>query len=91
MKTILLVEDHEALRTTLELALNGAGYCVRAAANGAEARACLPECRPDVVVTDILMPERDGIETIADVRTLISPSVPVLACRVAAGYPRTIT
>jgi CheY-like chemotaxis protein len=90
MKSILLVEDQEDLRTTLMLALTAAGYRVRAAANGAEAKACLPQCRPDIVITDILMPDRDGIETIADVRRLISHKIPVVAMsgggRLPAGH-----
>jgi CheY-like chemotaxis protein len=78
MATILLIEDDDLFRPTLAWALRNAGYTVQEACNGRDAMEQFRAARPDVVVTDILMPEREGIETIRELRRL-DPSVRVIA------------
>jgi two-component system, chemotaxis family, chemotaxis protein CheY len=65
---ILIVEDDPVVRRTLELALRSAGFDAIPASNGQEGIALFRLRSPHVVVTDILMPEQDGIETILQIR-----------------------
>ncbi|MEP5938725.1 MAG: response regulator [Erythrobacter sp.] len=59
---ILLAEDEEAMRTYLERALVKAGYDVVAVDRGTEAVPLLKEQEFDLLLSDIVMPEMDGIE-----------------------------
>jgi two-component system cell cycle response regulator CpdR len=62
VKRILLAEDDEAMRGFLERALAKAGYEVTAFANGKEAHERLQEEPFSLLLTDIVMPQMDGIE-----------------------------
>lgn len=67
-KTILAVDDEAAIRSLIQINLEHAGYAVETAKNGTEALALI-EARPyDLVISDIMMPEMDGIELLAMVR-----------------------
>jgi two-component system chemotaxis sensor kinase CheA len=66
--TILVVEDSITTRTLERSILEGAGYRVHVAANGAEAWSLLRVNAYDLVVSDIEMPEMDGFELIARIR-----------------------
>jgi signal transduction histidine kinase len=61
-KLILLVDDEEGIRKVLSIALSDMGYHVRSAENGVEALRIFKKERPPIVLTDIKMPEMDGIE-----------------------------
>lgn len=67
-KTVLLVDDDALLRRTLAGYLEDQPYNVLLAADGDEALAELRRSKVDIVVTDILMPNREGIETIIEIR-----------------------
>jgi two-component system cell cycle response regulator CpdR len=62
IRRVLLAEDEESMRRFLERALTRAGYEVHAFANGAEAYARLSQEPFSLLLTDIVMPEMDGIE-----------------------------
>jgi len=62
IRRILLAEDEDSMRGFLERALVNAGYEVAAFANGVEAYARLQEEPFSLLLTDIVMPEMDGIE-----------------------------
>jgi two-component system cell cycle response regulator CpdR len=62
MLRILLAEDDEAMRTYLSRALENAGYHVTAVDRGTEALPFLKNERFDLLLSDIVMPEMDGIE-----------------------------
>jgi CheY-like chemotaxis protein len=66
---ILLVEDDDDVRALYAYMLASAGYKVTAVRNGLEAFAEIQVNRPDVVVTDILMPVLSGLDLIAAVRS----------------------
>jgi PAS domain S-box-containing protein len=66
--TILVVDDEEGIRNLFREVLESAGHQVAVARNGSEALAMARERRFDVVVTDLVMPEREGIETIQTLR-----------------------
>lgn len=62
---VLIVDDNADMRLGVQLVLERAGYEVATAANGARALELLRRAPPDVLITDIFMPEADGLETIA--------------------------
>jgi two-component system, chemotaxis family, chemotaxis protein CheY len=78
MPRILLVDDDEALRKMLRLRLVKLGHEVLEAANGKEALRLCEAVPPDLVVTDLIMPEKEGLETIAQLRRL-RPDVKIIA------------
>jgi len=65
---ILVMDDDELLRGALRVALEGAGYEVMEAANGDEGLRLQREQGADVVLVDIFMPVRDGLEVIKALR-----------------------
>lgn len=78
MRTILIADDNATLRRSLKIALEAAGYSVELARNGAEALARQRESAPDVLITDLFMPECDGFELIEAFRKL-SPRTKIVA------------
>ncbi len=61
-KTILLVDDEEDIRSVVGMALADMGYRVLTAENGREGLRLFSEERPPIVVTDIKMPDIDGVD-----------------------------
>ena len=66
--SILVVDDEPGIRDLLCLMLEASGYTVFAAEDGNEAPKVLAAHSIQVVITDLLMPERDGLEFITEVR-----------------------
>jgi len=62
MKTILLVDDDPMLRAALTHYLEGQGYTVLHAGSGIEALSIFDTHQPDLIVSDVMMPEMDGLE-----------------------------
>jgi len=62
-KTVLIIDDDLALQTVLEIALRDAGYHVILAGDGQEGIEKLTKLNPDLVISDIMMPQMDGVET----------------------------
>lgn len=78
MKRILLIEDDSTLRWFLYQSLNQAGYVVIEAIHGADGLLQLRNNPVDLVITDMLMPEMDGVETIQQLRRTF-PDVKIIA------------
>lgn len=78
MAYILVIEDDTALRTMMVTLLQLAGHVVRQAADGNEGIARQLEHPADLVITDIIMPERDGLETITALQKMM-PGTPIIA------------
>jgi len=76
-KSILLVDDEEGIRKVLSIALSDMGYRVVTAQNGVEALRIFKDERPTIVLTDIKMPEMDGIELLRRLKN-ISPDTEVI-------------
>jgi CheY-like chemotaxis protein len=76
--SILVVDDEPGIRELLALMLEGAGHTVVAAEDGMQAPKILESQKIDVVITDLLMPERDGLEFITEVRKK-HPEVKIIA------------
>ena len=68
MANILLVEDEEQLRSLLKIVLESAGHTVQEAGDGKEALESYVRNPADLMVTDIVMPNKEGIETILEFR-----------------------
>lgn len=82
MSSVLIVEDDDALRQVLSRGLALAGFKVCEAANGREATRALEGNTFDLVVTDLFMPEQDGIETLVFIRS----KAPQTRIIVTSGY-----
>ncbi len=78
METILVIDDEPAMRQMIRGILESASYRVIDAPNGAIGLALFREQRPGLVITDILMPEKDGIEAVKEMRK-IDPEVLIIA------------
>jgi CheY-like chemotaxis protein len=68
MNHILLVEDDESLRSLLRISLERMGNAVTEARDGKEALALFKQGPVNLVITDLVMPEKEGLETIRELR-----------------------
>jgi two-component system nitrogen regulation response regulator NtrX len=68
MNQILVVDDEDEIRISLEEILSEEGYGVRGAATASEALTLLQDAPYDVLLLDIWLPDRDGLEVLAEVR-----------------------
>jgi DNA-binding response OmpR family regulator len=78
MAHILVIDDEQMLRRTLRALLERAGHTVVEAEDGDQGLAQFNVHRPDLVLTDIIMPNREGVETIGEMRRQ-APSLPIIA------------
>jgi CheY-like chemotaxis protein len=69
MQKVLVVDDSLSVRKVVEKALESRGLQVLAAASGAEAIALIDRDRPDVVICDVVLPDKDGFQICQYVRT----------------------
>jgi len=76
MNHILVVDDEVEIRTSLEEILREEGYGVAGAASAAEAMVLLQDAPYDVVLLDIWLPDRDGLEVLGDVREMTHETRP---------------
>lgn len=82
--TILLIEDDPEVRDGVRQMLESWKLRVIEAVNGIDGVALFCAHKPNVVITDIMMPEMDGIETLRELQT-IDPSVKVIAMSGGGG------
>ena len=75
---ILVVDDDAGIRRSLHTLLSRAGYHVEQAGDGSEAIRLWRDRRADLVITDLHMPKKDGIQTIIELLTH-TPGVPIIA------------
>jgi DNA-binding response OmpR family regulator len=78
MSTILVIDDEVSICEVVEHILCAGGHTVRLAENGRVGLDRLQDGPVDLVITDMLMPDQDGIETIAAIRR-IHGALPILA------------
>lgn len=78
MAKILLIDDDDALRRVLAKALGHAGHEVIQAADGQQGMDLARVAEADLVVTDLVMPVREGVETILQLRRE-KPALPIIA------------
>ncbi len=78
---ILLVDDEPQITRVLRKALSTQGYSLRIAANGVEGMEAVHAWKPDLVVTDVSMPEMSGIELCREIRAVSEVPIIVLSVR----------
>lgn len=84
MASILVIDDEAAVRELLRIGLEAAGHSVREARNGREGTRAFRKEPCDLVITDIYMPDRDGLEVIEALRRT-HPQVKILVMSGASG------
>jgi len=77
-KRILIIDDEPTALDLLHRIVSAAGYDTVLAANGEEGLARFHEEQCDLVITDMVMPVKDGLQTILDLRAE-APNLPVIA------------
>lgn len=85
MSRVLVVEDHAPMRAVMAAVLEGMGHEVFQAGNGREALKVQEEAGAELMLTDLFMPEMEGLETIRRMRQLY-PSLRIMA--VSGGSSR---
>ncbi len=76
MNHVLIVDDETEIRESLESILREEGYIVTTSATATEALELVRDADYDVVLLDIWLPDRDGLETLGEIRRLENASVP---------------
>jgi two-component system chemotaxis response regulator CheY len=85
MTRILIVEDEPDLQHLLKIFLSKAGYEIQLASDGAQGLQKVQESRPDLIVTDIMMPNMDGLEMIHEIRkTIPKEELPIIVSSAVA-------
>jgi CheY-like chemotaxis protein len=75
---ILVIDDDALVRQALTQVLNSRGYEVQCAPEGRQGLRAFQQRRPDLVISDIIMPEMEGIEMIMELR-ILSRDCPIIA------------
>ena len=78
MRRILIIDDEADVREMLKVGFEEAGFEVMVASDGVSGLECYKQQTADLVITDILMPERDGLDLIQTLR-VHDPSVKIIA------------
>jgi CheY-like chemotaxis protein len=68
MEKVLVIDDDSLVRDTIVRILERKGYQVLVASDGVRGLGMFRSEQPDLVITDIIMPEKEGIETIREIR-----------------------
>jgi CheY-like chemotaxis protein len=85
MKQILVVDDDATVRDLLKVILEREGYAVSVAADGKEAIRLFRREPADLIITDIIMPEQEGLKTIFDLRREY-PGIKIIAISGGGQY-----
>jgi len=78
---VLIVDDEPQITRVLRTALSTQGYSLRVAANGVEGMEVVHEWKPDLVITDVSMPQMDGVELCREIRAVSQVPIIVLSVR----------
>lgn len=78
MAKIIIIEDDEHVALSLKLGLEGMQHEVMLAENGRKGLALLQDFAAELIITDIVMPEMEGLETITKI-TVSYPDIPIIA------------
>lgn len=78
---ILLVDDEPQITRVLRTALSTQGYSLRVAADGVEGMVAVHEWKPDLVITDVSMPQMNGVELCREIRAVSKVPILVLSVR----------
>ena len=78
MARILIIDDENLVRFALRQVLEDAGYGVEEAEDGEKGLERVAAKGVDLVITDIVMPNKEGIQTITEIKA-VRPEIPILA------------
>jgi two-component system, OmpR family, KDP operon response regulator KdpE len=78
---ILIVDDEPQITRVLRTALSTQGHSLRTAANGVEGMEAVHTWKPDLVITDLAMPQMGGVELCREIRTVSQVPIIVLSVR----------
>jgi DNA-binding response OmpR family regulator len=78
MARVLVIDDEQQIRRMIKIALEQEGYDVTLAEDGNAGLAAIRDQPMDLVITDLIMPDKEGIETIIELRKKY-PAVPIIA------------
>lgn len=78
---ILIVDDEPQIARVLRTALSTQGYVLQVASNGVEALEALHSWQPDLIITDLAMPQMDGVELTREIRAISQIPIIVLSVR----------
>ena len=70
---ILMIEDDREIASTVQSVLEGAGYAVTHAQNGIEGQKLISDDRPDLIITDMMMPKLGGFPVLEFLKTIDDP------------------
>lgn len=77
-KTILIIDDDREIASMLHGVLSGSGYRVHLAPNGIEGKGMIESLKPDLVITDMMMPRMGGFPVLEFLKTLESPPAVIM-------------
>ena len=81
MSSVLVIDDEVQIRHLLQITLGRQGYIVHEAATAADGLQAAAREKPDIVLLDLGLPDRDGADTLAELRTRSSVPVIILSVR----------
>ena len=84
-KRVLVVEDEADIRRLVSIKLKGAGYDVTTASDGEEGLAAAVRDKPDLIVSDVMMPKKDGYTMVREVREALGSEAPVVIMLTSLG------
>jgi two-component system KDP operon response regulator KdpE len=78
---ILIVDDEPQITRVLRTALSTQGYVLQIAANGVEGMEAVHNWKPDLVITDVSMPQMNGVELCREIRAISQIPIIILSVR----------
>lgn len=84
-KRVLVVEDEEDIRRLISIKLKSAGYEVATANDGEEGLAAAVRDKPDLLVSDVMMPKKDGYAMVREIREALGSEAPAIIMLTARG------
>lgn len=87
-KTVLIIDDDLFLQSMLNLALQDAGYNVIMAENGEEGLERIVNANPDMIISDIMMPNMDGVEMFRQIKDRLQDrGIPIVVMTALSRKP----
>ena len=80
---VLIADDENEIRNLLRLYLENDGFIVEEVATGAEVAGAIASFKPDIVLLDVMMPGKDGIHVLKDIREVSNIPVMIISARTA--------
>lgn len=87
-RTVLIIDDDANLQTVLEITLRQAGFDVQLASNGEEGLERLQTLQPNIVISDVMMPQMDGVQFFQAIRERLQyENIPIIVMTALTPKP----